>query len=106
MRKIATINWVLALGCWIALGWCFHAGHKAAGEAVRTYGHNVDSGALIILLGIVYLVPASILLALAGAAFWKSWRIKWFVEVIAVAWLVIPSFALSWTGNIGDAPLP
>ena len=43
-RWVAGINWAVALLAVISIAWCFYAADRAAEDAVRTYGYNVDSG--------------------------------------------------------------
>jgi hypothetical protein len=90
------MNWSLALLSLAALVGCFFSGNRAADEAIRTYGHNVDSGAYIILFGVIFFLPASLLLTIAGTAFWRHWRGRLVLQVIAVAWLLLPVIGLIW----------
>jgi|GEM_PF-4290523 len=79
-RWLAGLNWVLAALAVAAIAWCFRIAHQDAEDAVRTYGHNVDSGAYVILFAVIYLVPLAALFAVAGFSFWRSWKVRWYVE--------------------------
>jgi hypothetical protein len=85
-RWLAGVNLALAALAVAAIAWCFHIAREAAEDAVRTYGHNVDSGAYLIIFAIIYLAPPAILLTLAGFAFWRSWRVRWYIEGAVVLW--------------------
>jgi hypothetical protein len=81
------VNWALAALTVAAIAWCFHIARLAAEDAVRTYGHNVDSGAYVFLFAFIYLVPPAILFTLAGLAFWRSWRLRWYLDGAVILWL-------------------
>jgi glucose uptake protein GlcU len=49
---------------------------REAGEAVRQYGHNVDSGVIAYLVSMLFLLPASIAFAILQSA--------------ALAWFLLP----------------
>jgi len=86
----AAINWTLAILSVVALGLCFYSGRRAADEAVRTYGHNVDSGAYIILAGVIFFAPAALFFTIAGTAWWSQWRLRWLFQAAAIAWMLLP----------------
>jgi hypothetical protein len=69
---------------------CYYVAHRAAEEAVRRYGHNVDSGALVALVGWFFFLPAALLSALAAIAFWRGWWLRWLIEAAALAWCFLP----------------
>jgi hypothetical protein len=54
-RRVAALNWLVALVVIASIGWCFGVARLAAEDAVRAYGHNVDSGAYVILFAIATL---------------------------------------------------
>jgi hypothetical protein len=93
---MAIANWTLASFCVFGVAACDYLGNRAAEEAVRTYGHNVDSGAYIELFGALFFVPAVLLFAIAGAAFWRSWRVRWILQAGAAAWLALPVIDFVW----------
>jgi hypothetical protein len=86
-RWLAGVNWALAALTVAAIAWCFHLARQAAEDTVRRYGHNVDSGAYVALFAIIFLVPPAILFTLAGLAFWRSWRVRWYIDGAVVLWL-------------------
>ena len=85
----AWINWTLALLFLAAFGWCLYISQRAAEYAVRTYGHNIDSGAIEFLIGIFFFLPAALLFTLAGTSFWRGWRVRWILQAVAIAWLFL-----------------
>jgi hypothetical protein len=62
---IAWLNLACACIAVASLVSCFY-GHRAAEQAVRDYGHNVDSGAYVILAGVVFFAPAAVLFGFAA----------------------------------------
>lgn len=86
-RLVAAVNWSAAALIVTVIAWCVRTSRLAAEDAVRTYGHNVDSGAYIILFAILYLLPLVVLLILAGAGFWRRWRSRWYLECAVVLWV-------------------
>jgi len=80
----------LALLCVTLFGWLVRASNEAAADAVRRYGHNVDSGALEWIAAFVYCVPVALLFSLAAFSLWRGWRIRWYAHWFAVAGGVLP----------------
>jgi nitrate reductase gamma subunit len=84
-RTAAYVNLAIGL-CAIALiAASFVIAHRAAAEAVRTYGHNVDSGTYVVVAAVLFVGPAAILFPLAAAGFWFGWRWRWFWQAVAAA---------------------
>jgi hypothetical protein len=70
--------------------WLMQAGSWQAQQAVASYGHNVDSGALEWAVALFYLGPASLLFALASVAGWRGWRIVRAARWIAIGFALLP----------------
>jgi hypothetical protein len=86
-RILAFVNGLLALLVAMAVAWSIRSAQLAAEEAIRTYGYNVDSGA--ILWFFAYLIaPAAITFGIAAVGFWYRLRIRWVLQLAAVAWVV------------------
>jgi hypothetical protein len=64
--------------------------NEAAADAVRRYGHNVDSGALEFVAAVLYLAPVALLFSSAAITLWRGWRIRWYAHWFAVAVAVVP----------------
>ena len=81
--------------------WCLSTARAAVEEAVRTYGYNIDSGALLWVAAIYYFLPVALLFALAAVFLHRHWRFQWIVHwivvTLAIAPLLIPGvlFAIS-----------
>jgi hypothetical protein len=93
MTRARLAAWIDA-GCstlFVLLGlWGIHAANEAAADAVRRYGHNVDSGAIVYFAVVVYVAPVAVLLALASCALFLQWSIRWYAHWIAVACAMAP----------------
>ena len=76
-RGVALANALLAVLFASAEAWFIYIAYAAAAEAVRVYGTNVDSGAILWLFGVYLLTPAVIVFAMAGVSFWWRWRTRW-----------------------------
>jgi len=88
VRALAWINAAIAtvfLGCG---AWLVHVAREAAAEAVRAYGYNVDSGAILYLFVVYYCAPTAALFAIAALFMGRRWRWRWPVQVLAVLWLM------------------
>ena len=74
----------------------------AAEEAVRLYGHNVDSGAYEYIAAVLYFAPGSILFGLAAIALFSRWRAARFLHGIAWGWVVLPlgAAAILWLSSL------
>ena len=70
--------------------WSIYAANEAAADAVRRYGHNVDSGALQIAAAIVYFAPVAFLFALASLSILRSWRIGRTIHWLAISYAIVP----------------
>ena len=73
----------------------YYQAHLAAAEAVRLYGHNVDSGAYLIAIAVFYFAPAAIFLGLASTTLFLHWRFGKFLHRLSWSWVALP-FALSF----------
>jgi hypothetical protein len=62
----------------------------AAAEAVHLYGHNVDSGAYLIVIAIVFFAPAAVLFGLASVALFRRRRHSQVLHWSAWLWLAFP----------------
>jgi len=91
-RAVAWIDIALAFLYTVVFAWLLRASYEAAADAVRRYGHNVDSGALESIAAVIYFAPVALLFGLAAACLWQGWRIRWYVHWIAVAGAVVPLF--------------
>ena len=82
-RKLAWVNAaaaVLFVSCGI---WFVHLADEMAAAAVREYGQNVDSGAIICLLVICFVAPNALLTALSALMMFRRWPGRWFVQALA-----------------------
>ena len=76
--------------------WSQYAARVAAEEAIREYGHNVDSGAYLVIIGTLYFLPSAVIFALASIAMFRAWRFRPAYHLIAWAWVASPFlFALA-----------
>jgi hypothetical protein len=91
-RKVAWIDGGFALMYAALFGCLVHASNEAAADAVRRYGHNVDSGALESMAAVVYSAPVALLFGLAAVSLSRGWRIRWYAHWFAVAGAVVPLF--------------
>jgi uncharacterized membrane protein len=89
-REQRRISWKaridLALGA-ILLGglfWSFHESALERQEAIQRYGHTVDAGAYVALIGMLFLLPMGLLFLTAGIGLWRGWRIARFLHWLAV----------------------
>jgi hypothetical protein len=70
--------------------WARHAAQVAAEEAIREYGHNVDSGAYLAVIGALYFLPAAFIFAVASVAMFRAWRFRPAFHFAAWAWVASP----------------
>ena len=89
-RMVAWIDTALAFVFTGVFAWLLHASHEAAADAVRRYGHNVDSGALAAIAAVIYFAPVALLFGSAAVCLWRGSRIRWYVHWLAVAGAVVP----------------
>jgi len=54
---------------------------------------NVDAGAIAEAGAVLFMLPAALVLGLAGLALWKNWRIGWLIQVAAVVGIPVLIFA-------------
>ncbi len=93
-HRVAFVDGGLALICAVLCGWLVHVSNEAAADAVRRYGHNVDSGAMEWIGAVVFCAPVALLFSLAAVSLWRGWRIRWYAHWFAVAVAVIPFLLL------------
>jgi hypothetical protein len=77
---VATVEAVCALLSGALTIWLILSSIRAAQWAERTYGHNVDSGALEWGVAIFVLAPLTLALALASWSLWRRWRARWWLQ--------------------------
>jgi hypothetical protein len=70
--------------------WTRHAARVAVEEAIRDYGHNVDSGAWLATIGSLYFLPAAFIFSVASIAMFRAWRFRPAFHLIAWAWAASP----------------
>lgn len=85
----------IAITMTIGALWTLHVG-QVLGEALRLHGESVPSGALTREAD-VYYVPAALLSTLALMAMGRRWPGRWFLQLIAASWFIIPGI---WPGFI------
>ena len=73
-----------------ASAWLIHLADAAAEDAVRRYGYNVDSGALLYFFVWVYLAPNVAATGFAALSMYRRWRVRWFAQAAAGLGLLIP----------------
>lgn len=54
--------------------------------------HNVDVGAIAEAGAVLFMLPAALLLGLAGLALWKNWRVGWLIQMVAVVGIPVVIF--------------
>ena len=87
-RTLAWINAAVAglcAGCGV---WFVHLAYKAAAEAERIYGHNVDSGAILGFFVAFYFTPNALVFGFTALTMFRRWRARWLAQALAVAWLI------------------
>jgi hypothetical protein len=70
--------------------WSRYAAQAAAEQAIRDYGHNVDSGAYLLLIGATYFLPAAVIFAIASTAMFRAWQFKLLFHLAAWGWVASP----------------
>jgi hypothetical protein len=105
LRTRNTKAWIAAAAAVVFAGlftFSMRASRLAAEQAVRLYGHNVDSGAYEYMAGLLYLAPGAILFLLAAVALFKHWRSSGFLYGIAWGWIVLPFVAIAalWLSSL------
>jgi hypothetical protein len=98
-RPVRGISWKaridLALGAvlLLAVAWCHYEAALERKEAILRYGHNVDSGAYIAILGTLFLFPFGLMFLAAGIGLWRRWRIArvlhWMVWIAVLGVIVV-----------------
>ena len=88
----ARIDFWFAVGLAVLSLLLIYAGNRAAADAVRRYGYNVDSGALEWMVAIVYLAPLALLFGFASLALSRRWWIGKYAHWLAVAAVVTLPF--------------
>jgi len=89
-KPLTYLDAIIAVLMVVSLGWLMHASFRAAAEAVRLYGHNVDSGAIEGITAALYCAPNALLFTIAAVAMWRVWPVRWFAQGIAIVWLIGP----------------
>jgi hypothetical protein len=84
-RSVVWIDTGVAILSAALFFWSIHAANEAAADAVRRYGYNVDSGALVLAVGVIYFAPVALIFGLAALSLWRDWRVQWFMHWFAVA---------------------
>jgi hypothetical protein len=74
----------------LAGAWMSWVARAAAADAVRRYGHNVDSGVLEYAAAVFFLLPVALLFAAAAIAGARGWRLGRGMHWLAVAAAVAP----------------
>jgi hypothetical protein len=90
-KTLTYLDAIVAVVMVVSLGWLIHASSRAAAEAIRLYGHNVDSGAIEGITATLYCAPNAVFFAIAAVAMWRGWRIRWFAQGLAILWLIGPA---------------
>lgn len=88
-----TVGWIDACVALLFAGlfaWAIHAANAAAEDAVRLYGHNTDSGALVYFGAVIYLAPVAVAFAVSSLSNFLRWRIKRVLHWIAVLGAIAP----------------
>lgn len=91
-RRTAWIDGTVALLYLALFVWAIYTANEAAAEAVRRYGHNVDSGALVFVAAVLYFAPVALLFGLAALCLYRGWRAQWYVHWFAVLCAIGPLF--------------
>jgi hypothetical protein len=89
-HKVALVDGSIAFIYGTLCAWLMWVSNQEAADAVRRYGHNVDSGALELIAAVVYFVPVALLFSSAAVSLWRGWRIRWYAHWFAVAGAVVP----------------
>ena len=90
----ALAHGLLAALCLAGYLWSQAAARAAQADAIREFGHNVDSGAYLSAAGFLYFVPAVPLFALASVASYRGWRLRLLLQAVAWLWLASPWLVL------------
>jgi hypothetical protein len=90
-----TLGWAYALAAIVMLAaglWLLYVAHEAAENAVRVYGHSVDSGVLESIVVVCYFFLNAVLWALAALSIWLRWKPlgRWFFPCLAAFWMIFP----------------
>jgi len=95
-HRVAVIDAAVALLFLAALAWAYFAMARAAEAAVRTYGYNVDSGAIGWWAAMNYFLPGAIIFALASLALALALRGRWLLHWLASAWGLYVVALFTW----------
>ena len=93
-RWFAWIDAAVALLFALLFARSIYAANAAAAEAVRLYGRNVDSGALLYAAAVVYMAPAAFGFGLASLSMFLTFRFRWVVHGLPVALAAGPALFL------------
>src|SRR5690348_3560223 len=94
-RVVAVLEAALAALCAAIAAFLISSSLRAAHWAERTYGHNVDAGAIEWLAAILLFAPAAVLLAVASWSLWRQWRSRWWLQGLVAACLAGLFWSLS-----------
>jgi hypothetical protein len=89
----------MALALFIPL--IFARADQVAADAVARYGKNVDSGALLQPFALLFVLPAAMLFAVAGAGMLLKWRFRKALQWLGMLWLALPLpfFLMAWVSE-------
>ena len=91
----AWIDAAVALLFAFLCAWSIYVANAAAAEAVRLYGRNVDSGAMLYAAAVIYMAPAALGFGLASLSMFLAFRFRWVVQGLAVALAAVPVLFLA-----------
>jgi hypothetical protein len=63
-----------------------------AADAARRRGHGGDIGAMACFVAVVYVAPAAVAFGATALAMRNGWRIRWVLQVVSLAWLIVCPF--------------
>lgn len=90
LKIIAVVDIIFASAFVALAGWLFYASSVAAATATREFGRNVDSGAIESIAAGDYCIPVAVAFSVAAIAVFRDWRIKWYLQCLAVLIAVVP----------------
>jgi formate hydrogenlyase subunit 3/multisubunit Na+/H+ antiporter MnhD subunit len=100
-RITARVDTGIAIFLALSVPWVLFRAHQINEETIARYGRNVDSGALLPPFAYFFLLPASLLFALAAVATFRQWRARKLFQWLAMLWLSIPfvSLLVAWVSR-------